>query len=59
VNHYWPWQTHVVIRFGILVSIGAAMYVAAAALLRLEAVRDVLLLLQNRSSGPNDEKGTL
>jgi teichuronic acid exporter len=59
LNHYWPWQTHVVIRFGILVSIGAAMYVAAAALLRLEAVRDVLLLLQNRSSGPNDEKGTL
>jgi len=59
LNYYWPWDSYAAVRLGVLVCTGAAFFVAGAAMLRLEALRDVLLLLQTRSSAHLGETGTL
>ncbi|MBK7211026.1 MAG: hypothetical protein IPH99_11850 [Xanthomonadales bacterium] len=59
LDHYWPWETHAAIRFGVLICTGAVFFIAGAAALRLEAFRDVALILQSRSSSRHGEMGTL
>ncbi|MBK6375906.1 MAG: lipopolysaccharide biosynthesis protein [Xanthomonadales bacterium] len=58
LDHYWPWETHAAIRFGVLICTGAVFFIAGAAALRLEAFRDVALI-ESRSSSRHGEMGTL
>ena len=59
LNHYWPWEAHFTLRLGVLIITGTALFIAGEMLLRLEAMRDVLLLLKSRSSSRHGEMGTL